>query len=124
AARPTTSLSKACRSLRKRSNQKPLQRRNQKRHKETPVRERVSGNNHHCTSRKAIPIYVQSDQWNQLAPQDLSSIWRTIVNSFRYFDAPIPWLFADEEQFIFTFMKSGLSTLVFDGFDEYVLKNK
>src|SRR5690606_36538172 len=75
-------------------------------------------------SRKAIPIYVQSDQWNQLAPQDLSSIWRTIVNSFRYFDAPIPWLFADEEQFIFTFMKSGLSTLVFDGFDEYVLKNK
>ena len=75
-------------------------------------------------NKRAIPIYVQSEQWNQLAPQDLSSIWRTIVNSFRYFDAPIPWLFAGEEQFVFTFMKSGLSTLVFDGFDEYVLKNK
>ena len=38
---------------------------------------------------KYIPIYINSPQWLNIMEEDLSSLWKTIANSFRYFNSPI-----------------------------------
>jgi len=71
----------------------------------------------------ALPIYIDSQQWASLSPDDLSSMWKTISHSFRYFDSSIDWIDGCEEIFLSVTMKAGIFRLVFDGFDEYILWN-
>lgn len=76
------------------------------------------------TKLKRIPIYVHSEQWTQMKVEDMSSIWKTIVASFRYFDAPIGWAEGAERDFIRVSLKLGIFRLIFDGFDEFILWNR
>ncbi|MDO8772021.1 MAG: NACHT domain-containing protein [Burkholderiaceae bacterium] len=76
------------------------------------------------TKKKKIPVYVHSEQWSKMQIDDLSSIWKTIVASFRYFDAPIGWAEGFEREFIQVALKLGIFRLVFDGFDEFILWNR
>jgi hypothetical protein len=71
-----------------------------------------------------IPIYVHSEQWFRMQPEELSSIWKTIVHSFRFFEAPIGWAEGAERDFLKVALKAGLFRIIFDGFDEYVLWNE
>jgi hypothetical protein len=75
-------------------------------------------------SRNKVPIYIDSQQWATLSPDDLSSIWKTISHSFKYFDSSIDWIEGCEEMFIYVTLKAGIFRLVFDGFDEYILWNR
>ncbi|MCK9986105.1 MAG: hypothetical protein AzoDbin1_02577 [Azoarcus sp.] len=70
-----------------------------------------------------VPLYVSSAQWTTMRVGDLSSIAKTITNSFSYFQAQIGWLHGYEEQFLRTTLKAGHFCIVFDGFDEYILRN-
>jgi len=69
------------------------------------------------------PIMIGSYQWRQLSVEDLSSLHKTILNSFRHFEAPISWLEGHEELFLRVALKADFFRIVFDGFDEYVLRN-
>ena len=69
------------------------------------------------------PVMIGSYQWRQLSLEDLSSLHKTILNSFRHFEAPIAWLEGHEEQFLRVALKADFFRIVFDGFDEYVLRN-
>ncbi|MBN3846984.1 NACHT domain-containing protein [Paraburkholderia sp. Ac-20342] len=77
-----------------------------------------------CAARKTIPIYVHSEQWSRMQQDELSSLWKTIVHSFRYFESPIGWIDGAEEQFLRVALRTGLFRIIFDGFDEFVLWNK
>ncbi|MGA3846411.1 NACHT domain-containing protein [Ralstonia nicotianae] len=77
-----------------------------------------------CAARKMIPIYVHSEQWSRMQQDELSSLWKTIVHSFRYFESPIGWIDGAEEQFLRVALRTGLFRIIFDGFDEFVLWNK
>lgn len=79
---------------------------------------------HACAQRKLVPIYVHSEQWTRMQPDELTSLWKTIVHSFRYFEAPIGWIDGAEEQFLRVALRTGLFRVIFDGFDEFVLWNK
>lgn len=79
---------------------------------------------HACAKRKLVPIYVHSEQWTRMQPDELTSLWKTIVHSFRYFEAPIGWIDGAEEQFLKVALRTGLFRVIFDGFDEFVLWNK
>jgi hypothetical protein len=59
-----------------------------------------------------------------MAVDDFASIDRTIAHSFRHFNASIGWLDGHEEQFLRVTLKADLFCVVFDGFDEYVLRNR
>lgn len=74
-------------------------------------------------SRKTIPIYVSSNQWKNLGLEDFSSVWKTVVNSFGFYGGYIGWLNGVEEKFVKVVLKEKLFVIIFDGFDEYVLKN-
>jgi hypothetical protein len=74
--------------------------------------------------KKLIPIYVHSEQWSRMQPEELTSLWKTIVHSFRYFDAPIGWIEGAELDFVRVALKAGIFRIIFDGFDEYVLWNQ
>lgn len=76
------------------------------------------------TKMKHIPVYVHSEQWTKMQVEDMSSIWKTIVASFRYFDAPIGWAEGVEREFIRVSLKLGIFRLIFDGFDEFILWNR
>ena len=76
------------------------------------------------SSRNFIPLYVHSEQWSRMQRDEISSIWKTIVHSFRHFEAPIGWIDGAEEEFIKVALKAGTFRIIFDGFDEYVLWNK
>lgn len=76
------------------------------------------------TNRKRIPIYVHSEQWTKMQGDDLSSIWKTIVASFRYFEAPIGWAEGVERDFVRVALRLGVFRLIFDGFDEFILWNR
>lgn len=75
-------------------------------------------------NKKFIPVYVNSEQWSRMQADDLSSLWKTIAHSFRYYDAPISWIEGAEEEFLKVALKAGLFRIIFDGFDEYVLWNQ
>jgi hypothetical protein len=78
-----------------------------------------------CGQRHAqIPIFVDSSQWQALAVEDLQSLWKTLVNSFRHYNSTIGWLDGCEDQFLKTTLKADTFCVVFDGFDEYILRNK
>lgn len=71
-----------------------------------------------------IPLYVHSEQWSRMQKDDISSIWKVLVHSFKHFESPIGWIEGAEEEFIKVALKAGLFRIIFDGFDEYVLWNK
>jgi hypothetical protein len=71
-----------------------------------------------------LPIYIDSEQWARLSPEDLGSLERTIMYSFRHYDTPIAWVEGCEDQFLNTTLKAGEFRIVFDGFDEYILRNR
>lgn len=75
-------------------------------------------------SRQFVPLMVDSSQWDRMAIDDQRSIWKTIVNSFRHFEAPISWLEGHEDEFLRVCLKAGLFRIIFDGFDEYLLRNQ
>jgi hypothetical protein len=70
-----------------------------------------------------VPLIVDSTQWNDMAVSDQRSLWKTIVHSFRHFGAPIPWLDGHEDQFLRAALKADIFRIIFDGFDEYILRN-
>ena len=75
-------------------------------------------------SQDLIPIIIDSTQWQSLTVEDLSSLSKTITHSFRHFNAPIGWIEGHEEEFLIVTLKAGMFRIVFDGFDEYVLRNR
>jgi hypothetical protein len=70
-----------------------------------------------------IPIYIHSSQWATMQEGDLSSLYKTIIHSFRYYDSSIDWIEGEEEKFIKVTLRVGLFRIIFDGFDEYILWN-
>ena len=70
-----------------------------------------------------LPIYIRSDQWPTMFLAD-AGLWKTISHSFRHFGTPIGWIEDCEDQFIRTSLKTGLVTIIFDGLDEYLLRNR
>jgi hypothetical protein len=71
-----------------------------------------------------VPILVDSSQWNKMSPDDQRSIWKTMTHSFNYFDTPISWIKGSENKFLQSTLKADIFRVVFDGFDEYILRNK
>lgn len=71
-----------------------------------------------------IPIYIRSAQWSSLSVDDLRSWWKAITNAFRYYHAPIAWVEGCEDEFLRVTLAAGLFCVIFDGFDEYVLRNR
>jgi hypothetical protein len=71
-----------------------------------------------------IPLMVDSSQWQTLSIDDQGSLSKTIAHSFRHFDAPIGWLEGHEEEFLQATLKADIFRIVFDGFDEYILRNR
>lgn len=75
-------------------------------------------------SHRVFPIHISSDQWRSIAPDDFGDLAKTIVHSFRHFGTPIGWLDGCEDKFLGVTVKARLFRIVFDGFDEYVLRNR
>lgn len=69
-----------------------------------------------------LPVFVSSSQWQRLRAEELSSLGTTIVSSFRELGTTIPWVDGQEDLFLKVALKAGLFRIVFDGFDEYVLR--
>ena len=83
----------------------------------------------HLVSRLAgsshlVPIYINSTQWQSMSRDQLSSLQKTIAHSFRHFEAPIAWVDGQEERFLKATLKADLFRVIFDGFDEYILRNE
>jgi hypothetical protein len=76
------------------------------------------------TSKGLLPLFVDSSQWHTMLLEDQSSLAKTIAHSFRHFDATIGWLEGHEEEFLHATLKADLFRIVFDGFDEYILRNR
>lgn len=71
----------------------------------------------------AVPVLIDSSQWLGMSVGDLRSLSKTIMHSFRHFDAAIVWASGHEDMFVRTMLKADLFRIVFDGFDEYILRN-
>ena len=69
-----------------------------------------------------LPIFVSSSQWQGMRPEHLSSLGTTIMSSFRALGTTIAWVEGQEDLFLKVALKVGLFRIVFDGFDEYVLR--
>lgn len=76
------------------------------------------------TGRLPLPIYVSSDQWEGMPADDLANIAKTISHSFTYHKTPIPWIVDNEAVFLDVVCKAGLMCILFDGFDEYIYRNR
>jgi NACHT domain len=75
------------------------------------------------SSQRFTPIYINAEQWKSMDDADISSLHKTMTHCFRYFESPIGWLDGNEEVFLRTTLRAGLFQIVFDGFDEYVLRS-
>lgn len=75
------------------------------------------------SKKKKIPLYIHSEQWSRMQTDEISSLWKTLVHSFKHFESPIGWADGAEEDFVKVALKAGLFIVIFDGFDEYVLSN-
>ncbi len=75
-------------------------------------------------SQQVIPLSVESIQWSAMALDEQKSLGKTILHSFRHFDVPIPWIQNCEDEFLNVTLKAGLFRIIFDGFDEYILRNR
>ena len=70
-----------------------------------------------------LPLSVDSTQWANMTGHDLASLWKTLAHTFRHHGAPIGWIENHEDEFLRATLKADLFRIVFDGFDEYVLRN-
>lgn len=70
-----------------------------------------------------LPLSVDSTQWSNMTGLDLASLWKTLAHTFRHHGAPIGWIENHEDEFLRATLKADLFRIVFDGFDEYVLRN-
>jgi hypothetical protein len=70
-----------------------------------------------------VPLMVDSSQWHTMPIEDQRSLSKTIAHSFRHFGATIGWLEGHEDDFLRAILKADLFRIVFDGFDEYILRN-
>jgi hypothetical protein len=70
-----------------------------------------------------VPLMVGSSQWHTMPIEDQRSLSKTIAHSFRHFGATIGWLEGHEDDFLMATLKTDLFRIVFDGFDEYILRN-
>jgi NACHT domain len=75
------------------------------------------------SNQRFAPIYINAEQWRSMNEGDISSLHKTMTHCFRYFDSPIGWIDGNEEVFLRTTLRAGLFSIVFDGFDEYVLRS-
>jgi hypothetical protein len=73
---------------------------------------------------KFIPLFIDSSQWKTMTIDDQKSLFKTITHSFKYFGAQIPWIENHEDDFIKIALKADIFKIIFDGFDEYVIKNR
>ena len=73
---------------------------------------------------KVVPLLVDSSQWHSMSTDELSSLLKTISHSFRHFEAPISWLDGHEAEFLEATLSEDIFRIVFDGFDEYILRNR
>lgn len=71
-----------------------------------------------------VPIMVDATQWQNQGSDDLASLWKTILHSFEHYNSPIAWLDGNEEGFLRATLKAEIFRIVFDGFDEYILRNR
>jgi len=71
-----------------------------------------------------VPLMVDSSQWHTMPVEDQRSLVKTIAHSFRHFGAPISWLDGHEDDFLTAALKADICRIVFDGFDEYILRNR
>jgi hypothetical protein len=71
-----------------------------------------------------LPLMVDSTQWHTLSVEHQKSLPKTIAHSFSHFDATIGWLHGHEEEFLDATLKADIFRIVFDGFDEYILRNR
>jgi len=76
------------------------------------------------SKQNLVPLMIDSSQWSAMSVDDQASLSKTIAHSFRHFDASIGWLEGNEDQFLRTTLKADLFRVVFDGFDEYILRNR
>jgi hypothetical protein len=67
---------------------------------------------------------VDSSQWHTMPVEDQRLLAKTIAHSFRHFGATIGWLEGHEEEFLRARLKADVFRIVFDGFDEYILRNR
>ena len=70
-----------------------------------------------------IPLVVDSTQWSNMSLPDLASLWKTVAHTFRHYGATIGWIENHEDVFLKITLKADLFRTVFDGFDEYILRN-
>jgi hypothetical protein len=71
-----------------------------------------------------VPLMVDSSQWQTMSVEDQRSLSKTIAHSFRHFGATIGWLDGHEDGFLRATLKADVFRVVFDGFDEYILRNQ
>jgi hypothetical protein len=76
------------------------------------------------TYSTVFPIFVASSQWRGLTLDDQRSPFKTITHSFRHFGAAINWVEGHEEEFLKITLSADIFRIVFDGFDEFVLRNR
>jgi hypothetical protein len=74
-------------------------------------------------TRGLVPLYVNSEHWKSMRSEELESIWKAIGQSFNAHGARISWIDGIEEEFISICQKANLFSIIFDGFDEFVLRN-
>lgn len=75
-----------------------------------------------ASKNQFVPLFVDSSQWGGMTLDDLESIHKTILHSLRHYSAAINWAEGHEEDFISLSFRTHLFCLVFDGFDEYILR--
>jgi hypothetical protein len=71
-----------------------------------------------------VPLIVNSSQWDTMALEDQRDLMKTIAHSFKHYGAAISWLHGHEDEFFRVTLKADVFRIVFDGFDEYVLRNR
>jgi hypothetical protein len=71
-----------------------------------------------------VPLMVDSSQWQAMSVEDQRSLPKTIAHSFRHFGVPISWLEGHEDDFLTATLRADIFRVVFDGFDEYILRNR
>src|SRR5438105_4063511 len=76
------------------------------------------------TDTELVPLMVDSSQWHTMSVEDQTSLPKTIAHSFRHFGAAIGWLEGHENDFLQATLRADVFRIVFDGFDEYILRNQ
>lgn len=74
--------------------------------------------------RGLVPLVVNSSQWDTMALDEQRDLMKTLAHSFEHYGATIGWLHGHEDEFFRVTLKADVFRIVFDGFDEYILRNR